>query len=62
MVTLSEVSQTDKHHMISPVCGILKNDTRKLTYKTEIDPQTQNTNLLLPKGKGGGRDKLRLWD
>ena len=28
------------------------NDTNELIYKTEIDPQTQKTNLWLPKGKG----------
>ena len=31
----------------------LKNDTNELIYKTEIDSQTQKTNLWLPKGKGG---------
>ena len=31
-------------------------------YKTEIDPQTQKTNLWLPKGKRGRRDKLGVWD
>ena len=39
-----------------------KNDTDELIYKTEIDPQTQKTNLWLPKGKGEGRDKLGVWD
>ena len=42
-ITLSEVSQTkkDKYHIISLMCRIfLKNDTNKLIYKTEIDPQT----------------------
>ena len=29
-----------------------KNYTNELTYKTERDPQTQKTNLWLPKGKG----------
>ena len=28
-----------------------------LIYKTETDSQTLKTNLWLPKGKGGGRDK-----
>ena len=32
-----------------------KNDTDKLICKTEIDPQTQKTNLWLPK-MGGGID------
>ena len=30
-----------------------KKDTNELIYKTEIEPQTQKTNLWLPKGKGG---------
>ena len=30
-----------------------KNDTNELIYKTEIDSQTQKTNLRLPKGKRG---------
>ena len=33
----------------------------ELTYKTEIGSQTQKTNLWLPKGKVGGRDKLGVW-
>ena len=54
-IILSEISQTekDKYHMISLTCGILKNDTDELIYKTEKDPQTWKTNLWLPKGKGG---------
>ena len=31
-------------------------------YKMETDSQTQKTNLWLPKGKGGKRDKLGVWD
>ena len=56
MIILSEVSQTekDKYHIISLICGILKNDTNELIYKTETDPQTSKTNLWLPEGKGGG--------
>ena len=39
IIILSEVSQTeeDKYHMISLICGILKNDTNELIYKTEIE-------------------------
>ena len=37
---LSEVRKTDKYHMISLICGILKNDTNELIYKTERDSQT----------------------
>ena len=47
--------------MISLMCGINKNDTNELTYKTETDSQTQKINLWLPKGEGG-RDKLGVWD
>ena len=32
--------------------NLKKNDTNELIYKTEIDSQTQKTNLWLPKGKG----------
>ena len=36
IIILSEVSQIekDKYHMISLICGILKNDTNELIYKT----------------------------
>ena len=57
IIILSEVSQTgkDKYHMIALICGIfLKNDTIELLYKTEIEPQTENTNLCLPKVKVRG--------
>ena len=36
----------------------LKYDTNELLYVTETDSQTQETNLWLPKGERGGRDKL----
>ena len=32
-------SEKEKYHMISLICGILKNYTDELMYKTEIDPQ-----------------------
>ena len=55
IIILSEVNQKDKgkYHMISLICEILKNGINELIYKTEIDPQTQKTNLWLPKWKGG---------
>ena len=42
IIILSEVSQTekDKYHMISLTCGIYKNDTNELIYKTERDTQS----------------------
>ena len=30
-------AEKDKYHMILLTCGILKNDTNELIYKTEID-------------------------
>ena len=43
MIILTEVSQTEKnkYHMISLICGILKNDTDELIYKTETASQTK---------------------
>ena len=41
IITISEVSQTEKDkYMKSLICGIQKNDTNELIYKTEIDSQT----------------------
>ena len=56
---LHEISQTqkDKYHMISLTCGIYETDTNELIYKTEIDSQTQRTDLWLPrKGSRGGKE------
>ena len=42
IIILSEVSQTekDKYHMILLICGIKKDDTNEIIYKTKIDSQT----------------------
>ena len=42
IIILSEINRTenDKYHMISLICGIQKNDTNELIYKTETDSQT----------------------
>ena len=48
--------------MISLVSGILKKGINELSYKTEVESQMQKINLWLPKGKGGGRDKLGDWE
>ena len=53
-------SAKDKYYILL-TCGILKNDTNELIYKTEIDPQTKNTSLWLPKEKGG-RYKFGIQD
>ena len=34
--------------------NLKRNDTHERIYKTEIDSQTQKSNLWLPKGKGVG--------
>ena len=36
----------------------LKYDVNECIYKTETDSQSSKTNLSLPKGKNGGRDKF----
>ena len=41
IITLSEVRQRKKNIILrSLICGILKNDTNELIYKTETDSQT----------------------
>ena len=45
-------SEEDNH--IAYTWNLKKKNTNELIYKTEIDPQTQKTNLWLPKGKGVG--------
>ena len=47
---------------ITYMWNLKKNDGNEIIYKTEIDPQTQKTNLWLSKGKGRGWDKLGVWD
>ena len=56
IIILSEVSQTekDKYHMISLICGILKNDTDELICKTEIDSQTENKLMVTKRERGEG--------
>ena len=42
--------------------NFFKKDTNELTYKTETDLQISRTNLWLPEGKRGRRDKSEAWD
>ena len=58
IIILGKVSLR-KTNIISLTCGILKNGTNELIYKIETDSQTLKTDLWLPKGKGGGKDKFR---
>ena len=39
----------DKHHVISLICGILKNDKNEFIFRRETNSQTLK-NLWLPKG------------
>ena len=39
----------NKYHRIPLSCGVLKNDTNELIYKTETDSQIHKTNLLVAK-------------
>ena len=54
MIVLSK-SDKDKYHII--FMWNLKNNTNELLYKTKTDSQTQEINLWLLKGKGGGINK-----
>ena len=54
IIILNEVKSDKDKYMILLMCGTLENDISKLIYKTEIDSQTQKTNLWLPMGKCGG--------
>ena len=52
--TLSEVSQTEKdRYYILLHLESKKNDTNELIYESEIDSQTQKTNLWLRKETRG---------
>ena len=50
------LSKSDRERQIYDITykWNLKYNTNELIYKTEIDSQTQKTNLRLPKGKCGG--------
>ena len=56
IIILSEVSQTEKDEYDIAYMQNLKKkkDANELIYKAAIDPQTQETNLWLPKGKEEG--------
>ena len=65
IVILSEVSQTekDKYHMISLTCGILKNGTNELTYKTNRVTDIEKKLVVTRRGSQERvRDKLEDWD
>ena len=56
IIITNEVSQKekDKYHVISCIWN-LKHDTSEFIYETEMDSQTQRTDLWLPRGRDVGR-------
>ena len=45
-------SEREKYHMISLTCGIFKNDTNELIWKTETDSDIENK-LMVTKWQRG---------
>lgn len=39
----------------------LRHDTNEPTYKREADPQTQGTDLWLPRAEGVGEARTEIW-
>ena len=64
IIIVSEVSQTEGQITYDiTYMRNLKNDTNELIYNTETDSHTSGTNLwLLGGSRGGGRDRLGVWD
>jgi len=56
MIILSEISQTDKdkYHMLSLICGVSKDVTDEIIYKTETESLTLETNVWYQVGKEEG--------
>ena len=65
IIILSEISQrkTISYNIIY-MWNLIKNDTKELLYKIEINSQIFKTNLIATKWETmvGGRDKLGEWD
>ena len=54
-INVEEYLQVEKKSYAATNTWNLKYETNKLVHKTEIDSQTQKTNLQLPKGIGEER-------
>ena len=61
MITLSEISQkgNNKYRMISLICGSKIMTQNELIYKTDAWIESR---LVVAKGRGMGREELRVWD
>ena len=64
MSTLSEEIQTekDKYHMISLTCRIENMIQMDLFIKQKQTHRLRKQTYGYQRGKGGGRDKLGVWD
>ena len=60
IVRVSELSQS--YPTIWLTCGIWKKNTSELICIRETDSQSLKTNLQSPKGTGGMRNAVRVWD
>ena len=63
-VIQSEVGQKEKnkYHTLTHVCGIQRKDIDDLICKTEIETQTQRTNVWIPSRDGESCAGLGDWD
>ena len=54
--------ERDKHHMIALKCGIQRNDTKELIYKTRKRLVDFKNKFVTTKGEGEVKDKLGVRD
>ena len=59
IIILHEVGQRQVWYHI---CGIWKNDTTELIYRTEIKLDLENKHMVTERESWGWRDKLEGWD
>ena len=54
IIILSKISQTkEDKYMVSLICGILKNDTNELIYKTQVQRLKEQTYDYQERRAGG---------
>ena len=65
IIILSELSQSETYRYINPlICGILKDDTNELIYKTNKHADIKNKIIVSNREtlRGRVRDKLGGWN
>ena len=63
IITLSEVSQTEKDKYSTYMWNLIRSDAAELVYRTEIDLQISKAMSSLPEGNlWWGREDLGGWD